>query len=96
MRRREALGIIGGCAVWLFSAGAQQVDRMRRVGVLMASAAEDSESTGPHHRIHAPGTGLDRRSSITVGVHGPEVEVGIWPTSREQQRLAVIGGTRWV
>jgi hypothetical protein len=35
-------------------------------------------TTGPHHRIHA---GLQellwiRRSSFTVGVHGPEVEVG--------------------
>jgi putative ABC transport system substrate-binding protein len=45
MRRREFLGVLGGAAAaWPVVARAQQVDRMRRIGILMNSAAEDRES----------------------------------------------------
>jgi putative tryptophan/tyrosine transport system substrate-binding protein len=44
MKRREFLGAVGGAAAWPVVARAQQAERIRRIGVLMASAADDSES----------------------------------------------------
>jgi putative tryptophan/tyrosine transport system substrate-binding protein len=44
MRRREFFGLVGSAAtVWSLSAHAQQVDPIRKVGVLMNFAAEDPE-----------------------------------------------------
>jgi putative tryptophan/tyrosine transport system substrate-binding protein len=44
MRRRELICLIGGAAVaWPLAARVQQADRMRRVGVLEARAADDRE-----------------------------------------------------
>jgi putative ABC transport system substrate-binding protein len=44
MRRRELICLIGGATVaWPLAARAQQADRMRRVGVLEARAADDRE-----------------------------------------------------
>jgi putative ABC transport system substrate-binding protein len=41
MRRRDFLGVLGGAAAWPFSAGAQQGDRVRRVGILLPATADD-------------------------------------------------------
>ena len=41
MRRRDFLGVVVGSAAWPIAARAQQVDRMRRIGVLIGSAADD-------------------------------------------------------
>jgi putative ABC transport system substrate-binding protein len=42
MRRREFIGLVGGVAVWPLAAGAQQSDRMRRLGWLDWAPADDS------------------------------------------------------
>ncbi len=43
MRRRKFIWLVGGAAVWPFSARAQQAEHVRRVGVLTNLAADDPE-----------------------------------------------------
>ena len=45
MRRREFIALVGStAAIWPLAAAAQQGDRMRRVGVLMAYSPDDAEA----------------------------------------------------
>jgi putative ABC transport system substrate-binding protein len=42
-RRQFIVAGLAGATVWSFAASAQQLDRMRRIGVLLASAADDPD-----------------------------------------------------
>src|SRR5213593_4060617 len=44
LRRREFITFLGGSVAWPLAAHAQQPGGMRRIGVLVASAADDSEN----------------------------------------------------
>jgi hypothetical protein len=58
MRRREFIKLIGGAAAtWPLAARAQQIDRMRRIGMLMPLAADDPEA---QTRFAAFAQGLER------------------------------------
>jgi putative tryptophan/tyrosine transport system substrate-binding protein len=43
MRRRDFVTLIGGAATWPLAARAQQTGRVRRIGVLMSTAADDAQ-----------------------------------------------------
>jgi putative tryptophan/tyrosine transport system substrate-binding protein len=43
MRRREFITVLGGAAGWPLAAGAQQSDRIRTIGLLVAGTADDPE-----------------------------------------------------
>src|SRR5262249_57778012 len=54
MRRRAFLKMLGGSALWPLAAQAQQLERVRRIGVLMAYA-EDNPDGKPRIAAFAQG-----------------------------------------
>ena len=54
VKRREFITLLGGVAAWWpVVVRAQQGERMRRIGVLMHTAADEPEFTGPPRCIPA-------------------------------------------
>jgi putative ABC transport system substrate-binding protein len=44
MRRRDAIGVIGGAALWPLAASAERAGQIRRIGVLMATVQSDPDA----------------------------------------------------
>jgi putative tryptophan/tyrosine transport system substrate-binding protein len=57
MKRREFITLLGGAAGWPLAAGAQQQERMRRIGVLVPFPESDPEA---HARVAAFREGLQK------------------------------------
>jgi ABC-type uncharacterized transport system substrate-binding protein len=52
MRRRNFISLVGGAAAWPLSARGQHTGGIRRIGVLIASAADDAESQARMAAFH--------------------------------------------
>jgi ABC-type uncharacterized transport system substrate-binding protein len=68
VRRREFIGLLGGAATWPVAVRAQQPDRVRRIGVLMAIAADDPEAQArlTAFRAHLEQLGWTDRRNVQI------------------------------
>ena len=80
MRRREFISLLGGAAAWPLAARAQQGERVRRIGVLMSTAADDPEGRA---RIAAFLDGLQQLG----WTDGRNAQIDIrWPKGESEAR----------
>jgi putative tryptophan/tyrosine transport system substrate-binding protein len=83
VRRRDFIKLMGGAtAGWPLAARAQQADRMRRIGVLMSTAADDTEGQA---RIAAFLDGLQQLGwtdgrNVRIDTRWPGSDVDLVPT----------------
>src|SRR5262252_3698908 len=81
LKRRDFFTLLGGAAAtWPLAARAQQREKMRRIGVLMSTAADDAEGRA---RIAAFLGGLGKLGWIDG--HNVRIDTR-WPTSTEEVR----------
>jgi putative tryptophan/tyrosine transport system substrate-binding protein len=79
MRRREFIAGLGGAAAWPLAAGAQQGERVRRVGVLMTLLDDDpdaqAEMAALHQGLAEHGWIVGRTIDITVRWSSGSIEL---------------------
>ena len=80
MKRRAFITLLGGAGVWPLVARAQQAERVRRIGVLMSTAAGDAEGRA---RIAAFLDELQKLGWIDGGSARIDTR---WPTSMQEVR----------
>ena len=70
MKRREFIAALGGAAAWPVVARAQQPERMRRIGVLMATTPDEPDSqarlSALHQGLQEAGWSIGRNVQIDV------------------------------
>jgi hypothetical protein len=90
MKRREFITLLGGAAtVWPLQARAQQLERFRRIGVLLSPTADDLEYQG---RITAFQQALQQLGWTDAPQRADRHPLGIGTHSRDP--ISVGGGTR--
>jgi len=72
MRRRDFIAALGGAVAWPVAGRAQQGERMRRIGVLMA-VANDAEGQSPARRSSIRRSGRDCRSWLGRTADTPRI-----------------------
>ena len=88
LKRREFITLLGGAAVaWPLAARAQSADRMRRIGVLMSTTADDPEGQA---RIAAFQQGL-QQFGWAIG-HNVRID-SRWASGRPRTFPQICGGT---
>ena len=78
MRRRDFITLLGGAAAWPLAARAQQRDRVRRIGVLMAGGENDPPAKA---RISAFTQALSGLGWTDGPNEGPSARCGHRPNS---------------
>jgi len=81
MRRRDLITLLGGAAAaWPLAARGQQLDRLRRIGVLMGYAESDSDAQA---KIAAFREGLQKLGWAEVATSGLTLD-GRYPPTRSR------------
>jgi hypothetical protein len=96
MKRRQFIALVGGAAAWPLAAQAQQLERMRRIGVLVALAEDDSESVA--RRAAFEQALFDKQLARPINKHNREKEYAAldsWaPISRHHRTMEREGRPR--